>query len=104
MARYRSKPAVLDAHVLAHDPHPANVPWETMPGFEGVKIRAGNDRFDFQLWVQASRAWCDIALGDAVAREPDGSGYYPIKAEVFHARWEPIPDDETSSEHPLGIG
>ena len=48
-----------------------------------------------RLWVSKSQAFCTIKHGDAVVREPDWSGYYPVAAEVLAASFEPT-DTSTS--------
>jgi hypothetical protein len=41
------------------------------------------------LWVEASKAVCRLDPGDWIIREQDGSGFYPCKADVFAATYEP---------------
>lgn len=50
------------------------------------------------LWVEKSQAWCDLAPGDYVVREPDGHGYYPCKPDVFTTNYEP-----ELCRHPVGV-
>lgn len=35
------------------------------------------------LWTKKSAVSCEMNIGDAVVREPDGDGYYPVAASVL---------------------
>lgn len=40
------------------------------------------------LWVEKSKAWCELKTNDFVVLERDLSGFYPCDKEVFLDRWE----------------
>lgn len=41
------------------------------------------------VWVQKGGTHAHVGLGDWVALEPDGTGVYPVAADVFEATFEP---------------
>lgn len=43
---------------------------------------------ELHLWVAKGRTWAILHPGDAIAREADWSGYYPIAADVLAATFE----------------
>ena len=46
----------------------------------------------YGLWVQKSKAWCDLEPGDYIVAEPDGLGVYPCKRAIFEASHDPLPE------------
>lgn len=41
-----------------------------------------------RLWVVKSQTFCSIKHGDAVVRESDWTGYYPVAADVLASTYE----------------
>jgi len=41
-----------------------------------------------RVWVEKSRAWCQLSPGDYVVREADGSGVYPCAEGAFWSTHE----------------
>lgn len=90
--RYRSRPAEIEAMQWVGDNDNEVIAFIR----EGTEDRtiAFRDQFwgTAKLWVEKSQAWAEIASGDYIVREPDGVGFYPVKGEIFEARWEPVPE------------
>ena len=61
---------------------------------EGPAFSSAGD--DALLWVSKSQAWCAVHVGDAIAREPDGSGFYPIAADRLAEDFDPEPSPATT--------
>lgn len=40
------------------------------------------------FWVTKSNEFIAIDPGDFIIKEPDGTGFYPCKRDIFHMRWE----------------
>lgn len=38
-------------------------------------------------YVQTAGGKANVYLGDWIAREPDGRGFYPIRPDIFAKRW-----------------
>lgn len=46
-----------------------------------------------RLFVEKSGSWCTLSPGDAIARESDGDGFYPIASDILAANFEPADDN-----------
>lgn len=42
------------------------------------------------VWVEKSKAYCEIHPGDWVILEPDGYGVYPCAADIFEKTYEAV--------------
>jgi len=47
-----------------------------------VNTTIGEDG-NLRIFVEKSRAWCLVGLGDYVVKEADGSGFYPCSDKDF---------------------
>jgi hypothetical protein len=45
-----------------------------------------------RLWVAHNSSWSLLPIGYRVAKELDGSGFYPLSPEGFEAGYEPTPE------------
>lgn len=99
VAQYRKLPVIVEAEqwVRVEDgPH----------SFNGeAKLRVdqtmgpGPKWWAWSLWVIKSNAWCALEVGDWIVREHDGVGFYPCKAELFAATYEPVTPEPEARPH-----
>lgn len=77
--KFRKKPIVIEA--VQFDGIPANDP----PGV----FRRPEDYSPFVVTIHGQRSY--LSPGDWIIPEPDGVHYYPCKADIFAATYDPIP-------------
>jgi hypothetical protein len=87
--RYRRK--VTEAEGIVWDGKPTTLNDLTAWGASIAPI-AGHHT-DITLYVHKGNARVTVHLGDVVMREADGSGFYPVAADVLRATYEAIGDD-----------
>ena len=87
--RFRSKPVIKEAMRLTADNAGWVLLWMESGGME-VRLVAGGDPDTRQLWVEKSKRWCEIDVGDFVVKELDGVGFYPCKSGIFEATHEEL--------------
>lgn len=76
MSKFRSKPFVVEAVQWFKDgDHPAVTSDANVVG-SGATVRGKN-------------GLVSVSPGDWIITEPDGSGHYPCKPDVFAAKYEP---------------
>lgn len=81
--RYRSRPSTITAEqYTGAGPDPTGV------------FRRPEDNTPYVVTIHGQR--CYLSPGDWIVLEPDGVHYYPIKPEIFVARYELIAEDETA--------
>lgn len=82
MPRFRRKPTVITAEQFTQEMIDLKV-----PNAEGV---CWNPSHSKQPHVHTAHGQTvDVVAGDWIVPEPDGRGYYPIKADIFAASYEP---------------
>lgn len=82
--RYVKKPVVVEAfEVTAKKPHAAVCSCR-----DDRSVRDGAPRSHVHL---SGGGLVEVAEGDFLVREPDGSGFYPVKAGVFEELYEKAP-------------
>lgn len=77
--KFRKKPIVIEA--VQFDGRPANDP----PGV----FRRSEDDSPYVVTIHEQRSY--LSPGDWIIPEPDGVHYYPCKADIFAATYDPIP-------------
>lgn len=95
MPKFKSRPLFIEAVQWTGSNQPAIE--EFTEGAHNVFIQFGKTS-DFSLWVDKSKAWCDLKIGDWIMREPDGSGFYPCANHIFQQCWEKVADNETGKD------
>lgn len=93
MARFRSKPAEVEAVQFTGEG--ADPPGAQRCGCAAQCDPATGSGAECNLCGSAfvTTAHGDqirLSPGDWVVTEPDGRGFYPVKADIFAARWEPV--------------
>jgi len=84
MAKYRKKPAVVEAIQFWYDGNP--IPGVFYPPTtEDGKIYMGDA---YVITIHGQRAY--LENGDWVITEPDGEHHYPCKPDIFDATYEPV--------------
>lgn len=68
----------------------ARVQQDTWPFMEPLDLRATSVATALRFHVAKGSSLCTIVLGDWIALESDGSGYYPIACDVQAATYEPV--------------
>jgi len=92
--RFRSKPAEIEAEQWFPEKDVPGVHceevWATIgsriPGVEPKRFRQP-DLF-YVVAIHGQKAY--LEPGDWVVTEPDGKHQYPVKPDIFAARWEPL--------------
>lgn len=77
MPKFRKKPVIVQAHQY-------RVPGESVPGLY-FKQPHGQP---YCVTIHGQET--DVALGDWLIQEPDGTHYYPCKDAVFQRTYEPM--------------
>lgn len=82
MARYRSKPAVIEAEQYA-------APGQIVKGIctSSACHAGGRDKPHVHTIHDDQAVY--LELGDFIVPEPDGEHYYPVKPAIFRAKYEP---------------
>lgn len=81
MAKYRKKPVVREATQW--------FPGKDVPGVIdlGAAVEGGPAEWAVRT---AQGKLVTLTRGDYVVTEPDGSGHYPVKPEIFESEHEPL--------------
>jgi hypothetical protein len=90
MPMYRRKPG---RPVEAHQWQPGTRPPGVCPGSDGLHVCTKHHDGPGPAHVHTIHAGHVVYLepGDWVLPEPDGHGFYPIRAAVFATCYEPVP-------------
>jgi hypothetical protein len=86
MARYRSKPTVIEAEQYV-------TVGQIVKGICVLRgcSAAGHDKPHVHTAHGGQEVYLEV--GDFVVPEPNGAGYYPIKPDIFSAKYELEPCD-----------
>jgi hypothetical protein len=91
MARYRSRPTVIEAEQYA-------AAGDVVTGMCRVKGCFATGMEKPHVHTAHAGQVVYLELGDFVVPEPNGAGYYPIKPEIFSAKYElESPDGQPQS-------
>lgn len=77
MTRFRARPFEIEATL-----------WFAPGDHHAVQPVGGG--FDAKGQVHGKQGWSGVDPGDWIIAEPDGSGFYPCKPDVFSAKYELI--------------
>ncbi len=81
--KYRKRPIVIEAMQWTGD----NL--EGLWAWAGADVIYGPTEFNpLRLYVAANDAWLNLEVGEWILR--DSLGFYPCKAEIFAATYEPV--------------
>lgn len=89
--KYRAKPLIIEAaqfNGFYATPYPYGVMME-----DNSNNPERGKRYQFYVVSHGQRI--NIEINDWVITEPDGSGYYPCKPDIFKAKYELIKDEIT---------
>lgn len=75
MPLFQKKPAVFEANQFTH---PATAP---------IGVRTDEDGRAYVVTAHGQKVY--LEPGDWIVAEPDGRGYYPIKADIFPTICDP---------------
>lgn len=103
MKRFTSKPSVCYAYQY-DGPNSLEGDEPSVP-FEGVRwiFTSANGNYKYPHVRTAQGQDVMIRRGEWIVREPDGSGHYPIKDEIFKARWKEDTDRTERIEEAICI-
>lgn len=97
MAKFVSRPTLVEAYQFR-----TAAPLHTQPGVGRGREPGGTDFF---YVCTAHGQQTTVQDGDWIVAEPDGRGYYPVKDDIFRARYTPLvglpPPPVTSDPDPI---